>query len=56
MKPSHLTSPRTLGECHFSANADPIERPGQERMDWQDRVVVIGSIVALVASLAVVLL
>lgn len=27
MKPSHLTTPRTMNECVFMLNADPIERP-----------------------------
>lgn len=27
MKPSHTTTPRSLGECHFIPGHDPIERP-----------------------------
>lgn len=56
MKPSHFTVPRTLSECHFAANADPIERPDSRRMDPQDRLVVWASITALAACLALVLL
>ena len=28
MKSSHFTTPRTLAECQFALNADPIERTG----------------------------
>lgn len=30
LKPSHFTTPRTLRECNFDENADPIERPDND--------------------------
>lgn len=54
LKSSHFTVPRTLGECHFAANADPIERPEHRRMDWQDRVCIWAGAIALAAMLFIV--
>jgi hypothetical protein len=31
MKDSHLTTPRTLGECQFQPSMDPIERATRHR-------------------------
>lgn len=43
-KPSHLHSPRSLDECHFACNADPIERHVRP-FDGQDRIVMWGGAV-----------
>lgn len=45
MKPSHFTTPRTLGDCSFIPSADPIERPSRSNYDapfmaWVGLVVV----------------
>lgn len=49
MKPSHFTTPRTLGECHFAMNADPIERyeTPKNKSSWLVGVVILALIVAL---------
>lgn len=39
MKNSHFTTPRKLEDCQFAHNADPIERPSDEPMDWRDKMV-----------------
>lgn len=49
MKSSHFTTPRTLAECQFALNADPIERTGgaaQQRI--ADRVVTAACVIAIV--------
>lgn len=53
MKPTHLTTPRSLDECHFSMNADPIEVYVRDGYDWQDKVVMVGAAVAAVALIAI---
>lgn len=54
MKPSHFQTPRRLEECHFSSNADPVERHVRP-FDWQDRLVMWACIVTAVASAVAVL-
>jgi hypothetical protein len=55
MKTSHFTTPRTMGECQFALNADPIERTGGvSRMDPADKLILWASALALIA-LAVIL-
>lgn len=53
MKPTHLTTPRSLDECHFLMNADPIEVYVSDGYDWQDKVVMVGAAVAAVALIAI---
>lgn len=53
MKQSHITTPRTLAECPFAHNADPIER--LEQMHKHDRIVVFASLVAVVLLAGVLL-
>ena len=54
MKSSHFTTPRTLEDCQFALNADPIERYEHEGMDWQDIVVMVGCLAAAVALIIIV--
>jgi hypothetical protein len=41
MKPSHLSTPRTLSEATFYSGCDPIERPPQPDMDDGDKAIVV---------------
>lgn len=34
MKASHYITPRTLAECNFALNADPIDRPANTDDAW----------------------
>ncbi len=54
MKPSHFTIPRTLAECHFALNADPIEVPENRGFDRDDRIVMWGCAFAAVSLLVMV--
>lgn len=54
MKPSHFITPRTLADCLFAHNADPIERPTTTRMDWQDKLVCWASAACILAVLAII--
>lgn len=53
MKPSHYTTPRTLSECVFLYDADPIDAPEKRPFDKQDKVVMWGCFVAAVALMVV---
>lgn len=53
MKPSHTTTPRSMDECHFALNADPVERFERPRHDWQDAVVMIGCFLAALVLVAI---
>jgi hypothetical protein len=51
MKPSHFTTPRTLGDCSFIPSADPIERPSRSNYDapfmaWAGGIIV-GVLIAM---------
>lgn len=54
MKQSHTTTPRTLEDCHFAHNANPIEMP-PEKMDALEYFVVLACVVAGFICLAIVL-
>lgn len=53
MKPSHLTTPRSMEECNFALNADPIEHFEKSRYDWQDKVVIAGSAISALALIVI---
>ncbi|MNS92909.1 hypothetical protein D3C72_1270570 [compost metagenome] len=53
MKNSHYTTPRTMADCQFAHNADPIELPPQH-MDFLDKFVVWACVIALLATLAII--
>jgi hypothetical protein len=53
MKPSHTITPRSMEECCFSHNADPIEY-GQRGMDSQDKAVILTCIFAVIALVLIV--
>lgn len=48
MKPSHITTPRTLAECQFAHNADPIER-FDRGFDLQDKIAMLGCAASIIA-------
>lgn len=48
MKQTNLTTPRSMGECCFLPSHDPIEY-GDTNMDTQDKIVIVGSILCMVA-------
>lgn len=49
MKPSHLTTPRSMEECVFMLDADPIEIHAKQKFDWQDKVVMWGAALSAIA-------
>lgn len=53
MKPSHERTPRSMNECVFFFNSDPIERFEKQRYDWQDKVVMWGCAVCAVAFVVI---
>lgn len=53
MKPSHLRTPRTMGECHVNPDMDPIEI--QRRNDFADGLTTWAAVVALAAAATIML-
>lgn len=53
MKPSHFTTPRSLAECQFAINADPIEKP-EDHANWGWLLLTAAGIVFAVAVAVVV--
>lgn len=49
MKPSHLTTPRTMSECHFDLESDPIERMNKRIMSIRFHVIILAVVAAVVA-------
>lgn len=49
MKPSHLITPRTMSECHFDLDADPIERMNKRIMSIKFHVIILAIVAAVVA-------
>lgn len=49
MKPSHLITPRTMSECHFDLESDPIERMNKKIMSIKFHVTVLAIVAAVVA-------
>lgn len=49
MKPSHLITPRTMSECHFDLDADPIERMNKRIMSIKSHVIILAIVAAVVA-------
>lgn len=52
MKPSHLSTPRTMSECTFTTGYTSAYRPTEYQ--WQDRLVIWAGAAAM-AALAVVI-
>lgn len=53
MKPSHERTPRSIEECCFAMNADPIEY-GEKPMHKHDKIVITACAIAVVC-LAIIL-
>ena len=53
MKPSHFTAPRSLAECQFALNADPIEKL-EDHASWGGRLLTAAGAVFAVAVAVVV--
>lgn len=54
LKPSHFVTPRTMDDATFYSGGAPVEKPYHPPMDWQDKVVLIASVLASVASLVII--
>ena len=55
MKPSHFTTPRSLAECQFALNADPIEKP-EDHASWGGCLLVVAGVIAAVCAAVIVAL
>lgn len=51
MKPSHLTTPRTMSECTFTTGYTSVYRP--TKYEWQDHLVFWSSAAAGAAMLVI---
>jgi hypothetical protein len=49
MKPSYFTTPRTMDEATFYAWGAAIHRDAPNKMQWQDKLITVVSIVAMIA-------
>jgi hypothetical protein len=54
LKPSHFVTPRTFDDATFYAGGAPVEKPYNPPMQWQDKLVLIASFVAVVAVLVII--
>lgn len=54
LKPSHFVTPRTMDEATFYPSGAPVEKPYNPPMQWQDKVVLIASLAAVFAVLAII--
>lgn len=51
MKTSHYTTPRSMEQCQFAHDADPMDY-GKRTMHHHDRIVLLGCVLAVVALIA----
>jgi hypothetical protein len=54
MKPSHFTTPRTMDEATFYTWGASIHRDPPNKMEWQDKLVTVVSIAAMIALAIIV--
>lgn len=54
MKPSYFTTPRTLDDATFYAWGAAVQRDVPHKMDWQDKLIVVAGVFALVALAIIV--
>lgn len=54
MKPSNLTTPRSMEECHFQPSMDPIERTPTSHRAGDTAVSIVGglALIGLIVALA----
>ena len=56
MKPSHYITPRTMEDATFQPWGQAIHGTETRGYDWQDRVVLIGSAIIAIATIAILFL